>query len=576
MVAANLRTAVLPVLVLTALLMLVPVSPNERSQTTLVSYNSPPGNRFHAPLSDMAMIDFANATPVGGPSVFSSTLATSSPLGQGIRGNFLRFLTDQSYFPQTETSIAVDPSNTNHIVGGFNDQKFLFCRALPSDCLGSFPGSATGFTTSTDGGKTVAKSDDLPNISRGNLLVSFGDPSVVAGTDGNFFFGSLVFGSSGGNGIMVAKSNQDLFNNTVACTTSLLSPDSNPCWKSVFVFGSLVPFGTIEDKDLLAVDRDPASPFFGSLYVAWDHFDSSGLSSSYVARCDSSLSACQMVSGGLAPPISGQDPFVAFTTPAVDKHGNVYVTWCNYGTFTTFGPVTCKIASSGPGGTSFGPATTILSFMGPGTTLPTYTTVLGWASEQFRTTSVPTLAVDNSPASDNLYFGISLCSSGHYYAATFVGPDNPGLCGLSSIVFSLSRDKGSTWSFPATISSPAVNDQPYITVDAVNGQVFVLYYTTQFDPFNHRIDVVALRSVNEGRDFVSRRITSVSNEPDADPNMYDYLAAGGTGGSFSVPQYGDYFQAVAQGVTLWVLFTANYAVEQGAFQTDPFLSTINY
>ena len=150
--------------------------------------------------------------------------------------------------------------------------------------------------------------------------------------------------------------------------------------------------------------------------------------------------------------------------------------------------------------------------------------------------------------------------------------DNPGDCGQSAVLFTQSTDGGRSWSSPTTLSHPAVNDQSYVTVDSQTGTIYDVYYTTQYDTFNHRIDVVASTSNNLGKTFSQQRVTSVSNEPDSDPNMYDYIVRSGFGGSFTVPQYGDYFEATALGGTLWVLFTGNYAVEAGTFQTDPFLA----
>jgi hypothetical protein len=404
---------------------------------------------------------------------------------------------------------------------------------------------------------------------------------VAPSIDGNFFYASLAISrSSFANGIMIAKSNSSLFNAGVACNTVSPISTANPCWNAVFVFGNLARFAsTFEDKDRIAVDRNPTSPFYGSVYVAWDHFDFTGTSSTYLARCDNNLASCSLVSGGAQPIISGDDLFPAWSTPVVDKNGNVYVTWCNFGTFTTFGPVSCRISSSPPGGTSFGPPTTILSFMGAGTTFPDFTVPLGWATETFRTFSVPSLAVDLSNRSNNLYFAIQVCVSGHYYAVpSFVAPvadDNPGDCGLSAILFSRSTNGGSIWSSPTALSKPAVNDQPFITVDSATGQVYVVYYTTQFDQWNHRIDVVASVSNNRGQTFHQLRVTSVSNEPNSDPNMYNYIRPNGVGGSFTVPQYGDYIEATARDGTLWVLFTGNYQSEAGTFQTDPFLAVLN-
>ena len=578
------RTKILTIAALALLIVpsLIQTSSTPRPSAPRVSYNPPPGDIFHAPLSDMGLIGFAQARPeISGltGSIGASTNTAAQPGPQTISQNALRFITDTSYFPQTETSVAVDPSNPTHVLGGFNDLKFFFCPFLPADCAGSaVPASISGFTVSIDGGSSVLKSSDIQDISlSGTPLTSFGDPSVAASVDGNFFYGSLAIARfGGGNGVMIAKSNPNLFNPSVSCVTDRSNPLTNACWTATFVSGNPGAFpNTFEDKPLIAVDHNKGK-FLGSVYVAWDHFNfTTGQSSSSLARCDNLLTSCTMLAGGTLPPLSLTDKFVAFTTPAVDRDGNVAVAWCNYGTRLSFGPVTCKVRSSTAGGTRFGAASTILSFMGPGTTLPNDTVTVGFATEQFRTSSIPSLAVDASPTSTsgNLYFAIQVCTSGHYIAVPLFGAvDNPGNCGFSSILFSSSTNRGLTWSSPAIVSQPAVNAQPWVTVDSTTGNVFVVYYTTQFDPFNHRIDVVASKSTNGGSSFTQVRVTSVSNEPDSDPNMFFYLSP--FGGSWVTPQYGDYFQASAIGGTLWVLFTANYAVEAGTFQTDPFLAVL--
>ena len=561
-----------------------------------VSYNPPPGNIFHSPLSDMGLLrlilfqDNLSATMSGSAASSSASnpsgLKGQSSVLQSINQGALRFINDTSYFPQSETTIAVDPANPDHVVGGFNDEKFLFCRFLPADCVSSgSPASASGFTVSINGGLSVLKGSDIPdfNITTSSFpptvspMIAFGDPTIVPSGDGNFLYSSLGTSLDGGNGVMIAKSNPNLFNPNVSCVTSNIAPITNACWKEIFVYGAtsfLSP--TLEDKPVMAVDRSKG-PYSGSIYVGWDHFSTFGFtSSSYLARCERDLTSCTLLSGGPLVVLSGTDLFAAFTTPVVDGNGNVYLTWCDYGTFVSFGPVACRVRFSPPGGANFGLTNTILSFMGPGTTLPYATVTLGFATEQFRTASIPWLAADTSSTASagNLYFTIQVCISGGYIAPSFplFGEDNPGNCGLSSILFSGSSDRGVSWSSPTTVSKPAVNVQPYITVDPTTGNIFLVYYSTQFDSFNHRIDVVASKSTNGGSSFHQFRITSISNEPDSDPNMFFYLR--GFGGSWSVPQYGDYFQAVALGGKLWVLFTANYDVEQGTFQADPFLAVL--
>ena len=122
-----------------------------------------------------------------------------------------------------------------------------------------------------------------------------------------------------------------------------------------------------------------------------------------------------------------------------------------------------------------------------------------------------------------------------------------------------------------TVSDPAVNVQPFVTVDQSNGEVHLVYYTTQFDPWNHRIDVVDSHSSNAGATWSTDRLTSVSDEPNSDPAYYNYLNANGFGGSWDVPQFGDYIQATAVNGHLWTLFTADYQSELGTLQADPFL-----
>ena len=582
----------IPILVILAFLAMpafVPSSSVDLQNTSKISYNAPEGDIVHAPLSGMGLITIAlmrNLTAT--PDFFKiTTVGSTAPGGSSnsqtglktIRQNALRFVNDTSYLPQTETAVAVDPANTKHVVGAFNDMKFLFCSILQPECFRTgFPMSVSGFTISADGGTSIMKGSDLPQLIEQSTLISmipFGDPTVVPGTDGNFFYGTLAANRFGGNGVILAKSNSSLFDPAVSCISAFDNPNANSCWTEILLYGSPFFSGGLEDKPVIAVDRS-RSPYSGSVYVAWNHFDLFiGTTSTYLVRCSGDLSSCALLAGGSLAPLSGSDRFADFATPVVDAKGNVYVTWCNYGTSSTFGPIDCRVRSSAPGGENFTPPTTILSFMGFGTVLPNYSFVQGFATEQFRTASIPFLAVDASskPSSGYLYFAIQICTSGRYIdlRSPAFGLDNPGLCGLSSIVFSRSTDGGASWSTPAIVSDPAANVQPYITVDVVTGHLFILYYTTKFDPFNHRIDVVALISTTTGTIFHENRVTSVSNEPDSDPNMDFYV--GGFGGSWTVPQYGDYFEATAVGGTVWVLFTGNYAVEEGTFQTDPFLAT---
>ena len=105
----------------------------------------------------------------------------------------------------------------------------------------------------------------------------------------------------------------------------------------------------------------------------------------------------------------------------------------------------------------------------------------------------------------------------------------------------------------------------------MTGEAYVVYYTSRFDSYSHRLNVGDATSTNGGSTWTAHRLTTVSIEPDADPNYYDDLAPFGEGGSFIVPQLGDYLQATARNGNLYVLFSGTYQAELGTLQTDPFL-----
>ncbi len=572
----------------------------------LVSYNPALLERFHAPLSTPGMLglmdngpDYLALVPANANGA-AVTMPNTAPADMtSVPVNAVRFIQDNSYMPQSETTVGTLTSGgTTYVLTGVNDARYFFCSALPAaDCPSGWTFSLSGFSLGTASGTTptLLMSDALPGIlyrSTVNptfigFLVSWGDPSIAAAPDGTFYYASLAIDpSTGNNGIMLAKSNANLLSDPTSCVTPRSAPWTNPCWTSAFVYGSLTGFvqghgashvpPTFEDKELIAVDNNPSSSFYGDVYISWDHFNADGTSASYLARCTEGL-ACTMLNGGTMPVLSGSDPFAGFTTPAVAPNGAVYVTWCNFGTFTTLGPITCNVRASAAGGQSFGTTTTVISFDGAGTMFPNDLGLDGFATEQFRTATIPSLAAygdagASGAGTNSVFFVIDLCTSRDYYG--FFDPLFPGNCGTSGIMFSKSSDGGATFSTPTLLADTGVNVQPWVTVDPSNGNVSVVYYTTRFDPFNHRTDVVSQYSTDGGATFTEYRVTNVSDEPNADPAMYDYTVGSGFGGSFIVPQYGDYFQALAMNGKLYVVFTGNYAAELGTFQADPFLSIV--
>ena len=542
----------------------------------------------------------------------------------------VRFVNDTSYITQDETSVGAfrfGPLAKNvYVMGSFNDFRAFFCPGSGSPfivtCQTPYTGSLTGWTLSQDNGAHVLKGGLVPGPFTANTVVnetnnngtstsvgwrqwSWGDPATVPyctgplGANCGFYQVSLALNPFfGTNGIELATLSPSLVSTTpVDCTTydfadptDFFGPQVNPCFAKTFVFGNTTvgfdyllnsssPPTTFEDKPSAAVDGNPASPNFGNIFIGWDHFNADGTSSAYLAMCTPTL-VCTMYSGGGQPAASGPDPYVAWTTPAVDSAGNVFLSWCNYGTAISFGPIECRErAVTGPG--TYDPTHTMFSFMGiafdvsPAQQLPGAYAIPGFSTEQFRTANIQTFAADTSGASglaNNLYFAIPVCEGGSFYAID--DPTvSPGNCGYSGIVFARSTDHGASWSAPKILSKPAVNIQPTLAVDKVSGKVRVLWYTAAHDPFNHKLDVDQAKSINGGSTFTFNRVTSSSTEPDADPLMFAYPNQ--FGGSWAVPQFGDYIGAYATGGKVYVLFTGNYKAivtpEGTTTQADPWL-----
>jgi hypothetical protein len=141
---------------------------------------------------------------------------------------------------QEETTIAISRLNPNIIVAGANDVPGMISSGMPA-------------YYTTDGGKNwaVARVPKLNSSSE-----TLGDPAIVAGDSGYFYYAYLAAGSSSNEDNLVVASSKD-----------------GRIWKNG---GYIVPQDEIagfEDKENICVDNSPTSPYYGRVYVAWAHFN---------------------------------------------------------------------------------------------------------------------------------------------------------------------------------------------------------------------------------------------------------------------------------------------------------------
>jgi hypothetical protein len=154
-----------------------------------------------------------------------------------------------------------------------------------------------GYGYSLDGGQTFTDGGPFPAGPSGDL--SFGDPSLAYSARDNAFY----FASLSSAGLSLWRS-------------------SNNCQS--FTYMGVIHSGFGDDKELMAVDNTPTSPFYGRLYVGWTDFGSSA-DINVATHSDDGLTWSEPKNF----PGSGQAGQGVY--PAVAPNGDVYMALVNRG-----------------------------------------------------------------------------------------------------------------------------------------------------------------------------------------------------------------------------------------------------
>ncbi len=258
---------------------------------------------------------------------------------------------------------------------------------------------------------------------------------------------------------------------------------------------------------MITVDNTPGSPYFGTVYVAWDTTNGSGgvpsTTGILVSRSTDegkSFSRPVFASDTLGGPRFGfgADPFVA-------PDGTLHVAWHDY-----VANAVVESAST-DGGQSFGPTRTIAP-----TVLPFETSVPAQASR-----GVVVYPACDADASQGPQRGTLYCS----------WMDANGASG-TDIFEARSTDAGGTWSNPVVVNDDRAgvhNDQfnQWLAVDPVTGVVALSWNDTRLDRTHTATNVFAAQSVDGSSFSPNVRVTTAPT---------DESAPGADAGN----QYGDY------------------------------------
>ncbi len=420
---------------------------------------------------------------------------------------------------QTETWIAVNPTNPLNIIATSNDNEYLM----------GVDGFRMSAFVSFDGGRTWKHSPTPRNSGQwitptGNRATVF-DPGVAFDRKGNAYYVygfSMTDGTTGEqdqekNGVFVVKSTDGgntwnaiqsgSPNGIMAVTQDAFSDSGNP----------------FHDRYSIAVDINPNSPYKDNVYVSWRVFR--GLDGVVFSR---STDGGESFSSYIKIAPAGQAPM-----PAVGPNGEVYLAWIDRGNNNV---ATAMFARSTNGGLTFSSPIEAQRVMSIGVLNASNGRHEMTDKYNIRVSSPPQIAVDisNSPYRGNIYL-------------IQAGREGTGAYG---IYLAKSTNSGQSWQKNIRIDNSTLRNDMYfpsISVDPVTGMIGVLYYSSQLDPTNVGVDAFVAISRDGGNTW---RHVRVSPFTAYFSNANTVFPQGPTGGVY----WGDYTSISVYNSRVYPLF----------------------
>src|SRR5712692_6450762 len=411
---------------------------------------------------------FSNALSSGVLMALQHVTGSSNQLVSSASGDDIQIST--STLPQNEPSVALDPSNPQHLVAGANDQLSTGANWL-------------AVYASSDGG--LSWTDGLiPNTGPLAIFHEASDPAVSFSENGTLYYSGVAFNILRGNAVA----------GTVFVSKSIDDGSSFPL-TTIVASGSSKIGGIFNDKPYLGVD-ETTGLFAGRVYVSWTRFTSSTTSDIMIAY---SGNGGRSFSSSLRP--VSNSVLNQGSVPVVGPDGTLYVVWNNLSNNQIME------AKSADGGVSFSSPVVVSSLV----PLPQPPNFL--ANSFFRVNSNPTAAADDT--------------NGNVYVA-WADYRN----GYADILSSRSLDGGISWSKPIRVNDDTTTNDHFFPWMAVShGLINIVFYDRRLDPGNRLMDVFYAESGDGGVSFSPNlRVTDQPSDPGTLNFIGDYigLASNGT------------------------------------------------
>jgi hypothetical protein len=451
---------------------------------------------------------------------------------------------DCGYRFQSEEWVAVNPTDSSNIVASQNDSKLN--------------GNSTGVDFSTDGGKHWGDSTlpvrrhTIPDAPGGVWSWdAYSDPAHAFDSRGNLYYTALGFdfAQDGFDGLFVWKSNSCLKGSALhAPGSGSCDPFSPPLDSNgVSVRTNFDNPNLSDDKELMAADASPTSPYRDNVYITWTIFDFGGPSGYRQSPIYFSKSTDGGVSWSTPSVISGSssaycnhgdffDPslpehscnFDQGSYPVVGPDGTIYVVFNNSNTSAAAvqarGVAQQLVVKSSDGGNTWsdpvrvGKDYALQPYSVPGNKIsscPLFRQCL--PPNGYRMDDFPAMGIDNTTG--KLAVVWSDFRNGGPCAtdpATKL-PVMPCANINNDVVVATSNDGGSTWGKTRVVSrapnggsDPAAQWQAWGDVGE-NGTLYAGYYDRKYGCESSGCnDITLARSTNHGKNWTFQRITTSS------------------------------------------------------------------
>jgi hypothetical protein len=352
---------------------------------------------------------------------------------------------------QSETSITVN-EDTGTICSGYNDSFHGVTQGL----------GYSGFSRSIDGGASFVDGGPMD-------ASSYGDPSMVwRRLDGYFYYASIH-----------ATYGIGLYRSTNDCQS--------------FLFLSGVAVG--DDKELMAIDNNPASSYYGRIYIVSTNFGAGGQIYSTYSDNGTTWSTAVSLSGGS---VQGAWPVVA-------PNGDVYVSWVHWGGGDT---IDIEVTRSTNGGVSYTRVTNPIS----GATNPhdqgaTNNCGRDALNGNIRYLPSPQIAVD---------------PDGVVHVVYSYDPDGYNLGDVVNVYYRRSLDHGLTWQAEIRLNDDAtLTDQWFPSLSVSDSAISAAWYDRRLDTAgNYLFTYFARLSLDGGVTWEpSEQISDVPSPVYIDPQL---------------------------------------------------------